>query len=308
MTELRYVRRFQEWAQASSITWSRLSFPRAAGGHTVAYRLTPAVPPRGVVVVCHGAGNDALFAFVGIFKALLTRGLEIFSFDLDGHGRNSTTRFSEEHAASAIDEAVKQSGVAERRLPLHLLGVSLGGSLALAALPRLSATSAVIVCAPLRVRLTARTFLREMRPGLLTTAWGQREHFGLTGLIPAVGPFRRSVYPLRLREDEPGAFGYVKVVNRTLASLELERTAADIQTPVLLVYGARDLIAPADHGALLKRLLPSSALLTPQDETHLTLPLADATTRSALAWYEAHEQSRNGAVDAEDRTHGVARR
>ena len=68
MTELGYERAFRLSARAAGCGWERLSYPRPeAAGETVAYRLSPAVAPRGLVLAVHGAGNDALFALVGLF-------------------------------------------------------------------------------------------------------------------------------------------------------------------------------------------------------------------------------------------------
>lgn len=286
--ELAYERGFREWAAAAGVGWERIRYPRPeAGGETVAHRLTPPGPPRGVVLAVHGAGNDALFSLVGLFKRLLGRGLEVFTFDLDGHGRQGDTRLAPESIASAVPAAVARAGAAGRGLPLHAVGVSLGGAVLLGSLPALdpAPASAALVCAPLRVRFSWGAMARELGPGLARTVWREREHYGLTGLIPSFGPFKREIYPLRLGTDPgPGPFGYVEALNRTLRSLRLEEAARATTVPTLLVYGARDRLVPPEQGERLAELLPRSELLVLRDETHLTTPLAPRAVGRMLRW------------------------
>lgn len=292
MRELPFERAFREWVEGAGHRWDRLRYARPeADGETTAYRLSPARPPRGVVLAAHGAGNDALFALVGTFRALLERGYEVFTFDLDGQGRGSTTRLTPDAIRSSVPAAVGQSGAGERGLPLHAIGISFGGSVLLGSLPSLrpAPASAALLVAPLQVRFSRRAVAREVGWGLLRTVWRERGHYGLTGLIPSFGPFKRGAYPLRLgTERGPGAFGYVVSLNRILDSLALEEAARRTSTPTLLVYGGRDLLVPAEQGERLAELLPASELLTLPRETHLTAPLAPAAVERLLRWIEEH--------------------
>ena len=290
MRELSYERRFREWLAARAITYEQLRYPReAAGGHTVAYRFSPA-RPRGLVVVAHGAGNDALFSFPGLFKTLLARDFAIFTFDLDGHGRGSTTHFSLSSIASALPAALEQAHSGEwAMLPTHLLGVSFGGSLVLAALPELTETaaSAVLISAPFRVQFSTHAALAEvLGPALPLTALRQREHVGWGGLIPSFGPFKRDLYPLRLEQPAQGGFGYVDVLNEALERLDLLAAAEHVRTPVLLVYGARDRLVPLEQGKTLADRISNAELLRIDGGTHLTTPFATETVERVRGWLE----------------------
>jgi alpha-beta hydrolase superfamily lysophospholipase len=268
--------------------WERLRLARpAAGGETTAYRLSPVGPARGVVLLVHGAGNDALFAQVGLTKRLLERGLEVFTFDLDGHGRDGATLLSTGAIPDAVPAAAEVSGAAERGLPLHAVGTSLGGSILLSALPTLSPVpeTAALLCAPLRIELSRGAVAAELRPRLLATLWREREHYGLTGLVPAFGAYKRDVYPLRLAEPGgEGAFGYVEALNGLLSALRLPAAAARTRTPVLLVYGAADRLVPPEQGERLAELLPDVRLLVLPGGTHLTTPLAPAVVEAVSSF------------------------
>ena len=305
MKELGYERRFREWLAARAIMHERLRYPReVAGGYTVAYRFSPA-RPRGLVVVAHGAGNDALFSFPSLFKALLERDFAIFTFDLDGHGRGSTTRFASSSIASALPAALEQARSGRwAMLPTHLIGVSFGGSLVLAALPELreTAASAALISVPRRVQFSPRSVLAELLgPALPLTALRQREHVGWGGLIPSFGPFKRDLYPLRLEHLANGAFGYVDVLNEALERLDLFAAAEHVRTPVLLVYGTRDRLVPPEQGRALAERIPHAELLRIDGGTHLTTPFATETVERVRGWLEKYTPVRRAACEVRSR-------
>lgn len=288
LNELPFERRFRERLARGGMGWESLRYPRPeAGGETVAYRLTPNTAPRGVALLSHGAGNDALFGMVGLARRLLEQGLEVFTFHLDGHGRGGSTRLAAETVTGALPAAAAASGAAARGLPLHAVGISLGGSLLLHALPRLTPRpeSAVLLCAPLRVRLSRAALLGELRPRLLEVLWRERGDYGFGGLIPSFGRWKRGVYPLRLREpagDE--RFAYVRELNRILGSLDLEGAARAADLPVRLIYGGADRLVPPEQAKRLTDLLPRADLLLLPGETHLSTPLAPAALHATVEW------------------------
>lgn len=287
--ELAYERSFREWLAARGMVHERLSYPRdAAGGTTIAYRFAPRTAPRALALVVHGAGNDALFAFPGFFKQLLARGVEVFTFDLDGHGRASTTRFSAATVTEAVREALDRARAGRVDLPVHAVGLSLGGSVLLYSLARLGEqiSSAVLISAPLRIRFGPRAVLGELGISLVRTALRQREHLGLWGLIPSFGPVKRGAYPLRLTDSRGGAFGYVEVLNEALEQMQCEGAARRVRTPVLLVYGTADRLVPPEQGETLRCLIPGAELLIVEGGTHLTTFFANATTERILDWLE----------------------
>ena len=278
---------FWTWIEARGMGWNRIELQDASGGRAAGYRLTPSGSSRRAVIAFHGAGSDALFGWVGLFKRLLEVDTEIFTFDLPGHGRFSTTAFAAEDVASAVGAALRECSRGRPAVPLHAIGVSLGGSVLLHVLPRIQGllASATLIVAPLRVSLSVRTFAREVGGQTLALLWREREHYGLTGLIPSFGPFRRQVYPLRWAiPPPPGAFGYVTALNQALDEMRLEKAAKSVQLPVLLIYGDRDLVVPIEQGERLIRALPRGELLRVRGGTHLSTPLEPVTFDRILRW------------------------
>jgi alpha-beta hydrolase superfamily lysophospholipase len=280
-----YEGAFRAWAERRGVRWQTLRIARAAaGGEAVAHRLRPPGAARARVLAVHGAGNDALFAMVSLFKALLERDVEVFAFDVDGHGRDSTTRLDVAAVRGAVPAALEAARALQPELPVHGMGVSLGGALLLRAMadrPGAFASGALL-CAPLQVHLSRRAMTAEIGIPLLRVLWRERAHYGTTGLIPSFGPFKRGLYPLRLAEPRPGAFGYVETINELLASFDLERAAGAVRAPTLLVYGAKDRMVPPEQGERLAARITGSRLMMLPGETHLSAPLARAAMRVVL--------------------------
>jgi pimeloyl-ACP methyl ester carboxylesterase len=272
--------------------WERLSLAGdGKTGVTTAYRLMPATPPDRVILAVHGAGNDALFGWIGLFKRLLLGSSAVLTFDLPGHGRSNRDRFTAEAGRTAIHTALAECRMVDSQAPIHAIGVSLGGALLLHALADTSVNpaSATLVVAPLRIELSLQSFLGELRPHNFATVVRQREHYGLTGLVPSFGPFKRETYPLRLAERPPaGAFGYVDVLNAALAGAGLEDAAQHVRTPVLLVYGARDRIVPVTQGRRLAERIPDATLAVIPDGSHLSTPLDPEAEDRIVRWIEEH--------------------
>ncbi len=268
------------------MAWEPITYSRASSAETISYRITPPGHIRGSVLFVHGAGNDALFGIVGLGKRLLKEGLRVAAFDLDGHGRTSTTKFSAASIGSAIQEALDQL-CGDSPGPVHGIGVSLGGSILLHALgtARPQMASAVLMAAPLQIRFSAATVLPEFRPHLLRTLWREREHYGLVGLIPSFGPFKRQTYPLRLADSgAAGSFSYIDTLNRALDAMDLEGAAARVDLPVLLVHGDADRVVPIKQGERLAQLMPSAEVLRVHGGTHLTTPFEPVVMESVLRW------------------------
>jgi 3-oxoadipate enol-lactonase/4-carboxymuconolactone decarboxylase len=286
------VRRLARWMDAAGARLDRVPYPRPeAGGEVDAWRLVPR-EPRARAVFAHGAGNDALYPQAALFRALVSAGVEVFSFDVDGHGAASTTRFDPETVRGAVAAAVARAEDGRGALPLHLVGHSFGGSLVLDALARDAvphAASAVVVSSPVTVDLTWRVAMAELRGFLRPATIRQREHYGWWGMVPAVGPLKRRAYPIRGAVHPGASFAYVDAIRDLLARLDLSRTVPRVTVPVLLVYGTGDRLVPAEQGRRLAEAIPAAELVEIPGGSHWSTALAEETVRRAAGWISRAE-------------------
>ncbi|HEX2207149.1 MAG TPA: alpha/beta fold hydrolase, partial [Longimicrobium sp.] len=262
------------------------------GGDVCAVRLRPRPAPCARVLVAHGAGNDAVYPLLELFRALLRNGHEVFSFDLDGHGCGSTTVFAPDTVRTCVAAAAEQAERGGPELPLHLIGHSLGGSLVLDALASGAldrAVSATILSAPVDVRIGARTAITEVRGFFTRATLTQREHYGLWGLVPAFGPVKRAAYPFRRTDADRRAWSYVAAVRRLLADMDLERRVESIRVPTLLVYSYADALVPAGQGlGLSGRMMRAGGNFRGLTRaTHYSLPFDPDTLSTVTGWLHA---------------------
>ncbi|HWK89447.1 MAG TPA: hypothetical protein VNP72_05605, partial [Longimicrobium sp.] len=116
-----YARRIAGWAARAGARAETVRYPRPeARGEVCALRLAPRGMARMRVVAAHGAGNDAVYPLLALFRALLDAGAEVFSFDVDGHGAASTTLFARDVVRTSVPAAVRAAEVGRAELPLHV--------------------------------------------------------------------------------------------------------------------------------------------------------------------------------------------
>jgi alpha-beta hydrolase superfamily lysophospholipase len=287
-----YGERLSAWAGRLGARAAEVRYPRAeARGEVCAVRLLPAGAPRARVLVAHGAGNDAVYPLMELFRALLRAGCEVFSFDVDGHGCGSTTVFAPDTVRTAVAVAADASERDGPELPLHLLGHSLGGSLVLDALASGAvdrAASAAVLSAPTSVDLGFRTVVSELAGFFRMATLAQREHYGAWGLVPAFGPVKRRVYPFRRVDATPGSWSYVAAVRRLLEEMRLEERVGAIRIPTLLVYSRADRLVGHAQGERLAGQIPGARLLSLDRATHYGVPFHPWAVEETVGWMDAH--------------------
>ena len=79
------------------------------------------------VVFAHATGNDNLFPQMPLFLNILKNGFNVLTFDLDGHGAQSTTILEKTNFWGSIDRAVEFLKREYDIKSFHLMGQSLGG-------------------------------------------------------------------------------------------------------------------------------------------------------------------------------------
>lgn len=117
-------------------------------------RFLPDRPPRGAILVLHGAGSckESHFDFC---RAARAEGFAALAFDVRGHGESEG-----DLGAGVLDDLAAMAGELPAGVPLALRGSSMGGYLAIVGAAHVGARAIVAICpAP------AEGLLRGLRAG-----------------------------------------------------------------------------------------------------------------------------------------------
>jgi alpha-beta hydrolase superfamily lysophospholipase len=229
---------------------------------------------KAVILALHGF-NDYSNAFEGPGEAWAKRGIATYAYDQRGFGAAPERGFWPGRAALAADAATA-SQILRRRypgVPLYLLGDSMGGAVAVAAMTRESGApvpgvDGVILTAPavwgratmgLLPRLALWAGVR-LTPGLTLT--GRGLEIKPSDNIAMLRALSRD--PLVIKETRVDTiYGLVDLMDAALASAPL------LDVPLLVMYGAKDEIVPK----------------TPIRRFVSNLP-PECRHRAKLAWYK----------------------
>lgn len=277
---------FDKFLKAENISVERIIYERH-GGLTCGYLFCPQVAKPDLVLSIHGTGDDALFPLLQIFRTILKLGYQLFCFDLDGHGKDSSSLFHPAHIGSAIETAWDQASQLTDASQMHLLGHSFGASLAYsqAAFLNPQPGSLVLISAPVTLNVSLLSALNELRALVNPTVYHQaRSLYGFWEIIPAVGCFKRGRFPFRLDPALiPRTKSYISLVEQTVFKLQLSEVS--LTQPTLLIYGEKDFIVPMKNAYTLQSNCPHSKLQILPHQTHFSTPLAKTCIDSIRSWF-----------------------
>lgn len=112
----------------------------------LAYSLwIPDRPPRGGIVILHGAGSSKE-SHHGFARAAIAVGFAAIAFDQRGHGASDGAMNAHVIDDVAAIAALLRSRIGDGGIPIALRGSSMGGYLALLAAPPLDAQAVVAIC------------------------------------------------------------------------------------------------------------------------------------------------------------------
>jgi acylglycerol lipase len=234
----------------------------------------PEGEPRGVILALHGF-NDYSNSFEGPGEAWAEQGIAIYAYDQRGFGGAPERGFWPGRAALAADAASAAQLLRRRypRVPLYLLGESMGGAVAVVAMTGERATpvpdvDGIILTAPavwgrptmdVLPRLALWAGVRLM-PGLTLT--GRGLDIKPSDNIAMLRALSRD--PLVIKATRVDTiYGLVELMDAAFASAPL------LDVPLLVMYGAKDKIVPKTP---IRRFVGN---LPPQ-----------CRQRARLAWYQ----------------------
>ena len=291
--QLQHENRFETWLKDKDVSLITGCYKRSIGGKSYYsfIKQKNSQGNRGVVFTAHGTGNSAFYPFIKIFKHLIGLGFSIYTFDLDGHGVKSSTKISEHSVQTCIPQALEElKRLVNSEDKISFLGHRLGGSLILDHLmknPNLKSNS-IIISSPLYFKFSITGFVNELKSPLDKVFWQETRHYGLKGIFPALGPFKRDQFPIRMDDKNSNHRSYISLVSNILDGLfhdsRLEELS-QVQSPILYVYGHEDKIAPVEHGRKLAVQTKKGALITVDHANHFNCIFSDSIIEGINNWY-----------------------
>lgn len=257
------------------------------GQLTQAWLLRSCSPTKGIVCFIHGTGNDAFYPHLTLFTSIIKAGYHIYTFDLPGHGLDSTSILETTNINDQICLSLENIPSQYKHLDKHLMAHSFGAFLALQqlSLKRLSYhyASASLISAPLNIQTSIRSAVSELSSVTSKSFWRQFKVYGSKHLLPAIGSFKRSSFPIRIK-GKHSPLTYIKTVQDFVSTNSKQLNWKEIQTPTLLCYGSFDQIIPLTQGQSLQSHIKNSKLLIINNECHFTTLLSQALERELINW------------------------
>ncbi len=217
-------------------------------GTALPLRVWKAKKPKAILVAVHGF-NDYSNAFDAPAKWFAKRGLSTYAFDQRSFGKNPNRGIWAGSEAMTRDLATFVNLVKGRnpKLPVYVIGVSMGGAVAMAALGKgwLARTEGVVLVAPAvwgwrSMNLFYRASLwsaAHISPA--STASGSGLNVWPSDNVEMLRKLGKD--PLMVRDTRIDAiYGLVSLMD------EAYDASSKITKPVLYLYGANDQIVPSD--------------------------------------------------------------
>lgn len=287
-----FFAKFKNWVLATGGSVEDRLYERGrTGEQTRGLMISPGGASYATALFLHGTGNDLTYPAVALYKQLCAKRIRICAFDLDGHGARGSSLLSAAGIRDFIDWAVAQ--IAQPNQNLFIIGHSFGGTLALdyaARCPR-SLTGLILLSAPLWLNAGIKSLVAESASVLRRTVWSEARAYGRWDILPALGPFKRASYPVRLAHPEQG---YISTVEGIIADLGLRERLDTVCTPTLLIYGTGDLIVSVANAELLKRKLIRSESIIVGGATHFSTILEPAVPVAVSEFIERGKKLGSG--------------
>ncbi len=256
----------------------------------------PSGQARGVVLALHGF-NDYRHAFDGLGAYLAARGFAVYAYDQRGFGGSPNFGYwaGADQLTADVHTVLGLLAAAHPGLPIHLLGESMGGAVALSALTASQPPDVedVVLVAPAVWSRNRMPFLQRGTLWLTAhTLPGLRLSWRILKLKPtdneaALKRFRSD--PRVIHETRADAlWGVADLMDRAVAA------APRLKTPALVLYGEHDEIIPRNAMCAFLDRLPTDApyrlVVYPRGWHMLTRDLDGETVMADIAaWLDARD-------------------
>jgi pimeloyl-ACP methyl ester carboxylesterase len=252
-------------------------------GETPGYLLLPPCAQgedkvRAAVCLVHGAGDHKTFFKWPIIRTLLAEGLAVLTIDLPGHGDYRHRPLIYPDCMPTIPAAVQFLREELRINQVGLVGISLGGAVAINATAqyflghgRHLVEALVVMETPTHLNFTKALFYRE--------AWNTFYR------APVLALLRETT--LKQVRDEWYTGGYrsrhtVTELFELLNPLQYLQKLTSL--PILLVYSRGDCIAPPEQAEALRRAAPQAQWLESKKASHVMLTLMPEINQQLTSW------------------------
>ena len=211
------------------------------------------------LVLLHGGVMTIELDFAALLPELVTRHT-VIAVELQGHGRTADTGRAITPAALASDVVGLLDHLGIDRA--HVLGHSLGGGVALE----------LAVSHPDRVRSIVPMSITVRPDGTHEEITDPSKH-GSSTRMPTPQDFADMAEAYKRLSPHPEHFDdFVAMLSGVASQLEgwTDEQLAGVTAPTLLMIGDND-FTTVEHGALMRRLIPSSQLAVLPGTTHMTI-------------------------------------
>lgn len=235
-----------------------------------------------IIILIHGTGNSSHFPFISLIDNLIGLEYTLLTFDLPGHGTKSTTNLSPNTLSTfALDIDLFLSKNFPNRKKIWI-GHSIGGTLAFdfCCQRPSSFDKIILISSPIKIDLSLKVIFNELFYSINRYLWKERVHYGIWGLFPAIGKFKRNAFPIRTQSN----LGYIFIIKEYLTLLTNRINSTTNNIPTLLIYGDKDLIASKDHGDYFKNRSPNSQLHILKNSNHYGTIFNPKTRNQIYKW------------------------
>jgi alpha-beta hydrolase superfamily lysophospholipase len=259
----------------------------------------PSGPPRGVVVIAHGAGEHS-GRYLHVADRLTREGYAVYALDHRGHGRSDGPRAlidRMDNAVEDLDTLVLRARGEHDALPIFLLGHSMGGTVSLCyAMAHQDRLDALALSAPLAALEAASPVVRVAAKVLSA----------LTPRLPVIGVdaslVSRDPAVVQAYEADPLVY-HGKLPARTVAELaaaveSFPDGVGRITVPTLIMYGTADRLCPPEGSVMVgDRIGAGDRTVKSYPGLYheiLNEPEQDQVMDDLCVWLDAHGRGRTG--------------